>query len=119
MPRIREKRSFYYTTNNGDNKITVTCPHCGEEYHQVLVGPNASGSRRLMCKICKRKYTPRPKPRGRTQYSDDMRRSAEFKYFDLELSLREIARILGISHQTAANWINKSDRKRRKATKPH
>lgn len=52
--------------------------------------------------MCHRKYTPQPKDRG---YPDDMRRKAIELYSD-GLNFRRIARLLEISHQTVANWVN-------------
>lgn len=77
------------------------CPHCQSEEEQVKAGCNASGSQRYKCNRCGRRYTPEPNTIG---YTEEVRRKALGLYVD-GVNFRRIGRILGISHQTAANWV--------------
>ena len=77
------------------------CPHCQRTDQQVKIGHNPSGSQRYLCKVCRRKYTPHPNDIG---YPDEVRHRALALYVD-GLNFRRIGRILGISHQTVANWV--------------
>ena len=78
------------------------CPHCQRTEEQVKVGFTQAGSQRYKCKHCQRKYTPQPKAGG---YEADLRRQAVKLYLDGN-NLRRTARILGISQQSVANWVN-------------
>lgn len=77
------------------------CPHCGQSSHQQKVGQNPSGSQRYLCTDCQRKYTPQSQQQG---YTEAVRQQAIRLYVD-GLSLRRIARHLGVVHQTVANWV--------------
>jgi len=77
------------------------CPHCQRTERQVKVGRNPSGSQRYLCKVCRRKYTPEPTEQG---YPEALRRQALQLYVD-GMNFRRIARTLGVSHQTVANWV--------------
>src|SRR5512141_1236221 len=77
------------------------CPHCQRSEQQVKVGFNPSGSQRYLCKDCRRKYTPERKPRG---YAEAIRQAAVQMYVD-GTNLRRIARTLGVSHPTVAQWV--------------
>ena len=78
-----------------------TCPHCHRSTQQVKNGRTPAGSQRYLCRVCRRKYTPAPRPQG---YGDDLRRQAAQLYVD-GMNLRRIARHLGVVHQTVANWV--------------
>jgi len=67
----------------------------------LKAGRHASGSQRYQCRACGRKYTPAPTPHG---YPAAVRAQAVRLYLD-GLSLRQIARHLGVVHQTVANWV--------------
>src|SRR3990172_3833241 len=77
------------------------CPHCQRSEQQVKVGHNPSGSQRYLCKMCRRKYTPKPNESG---FPDALRRQALEMYGDGN-NFRRIGRLLGISRQTVANWV--------------
>lgn len=79
-----------------------TCPYCQASDHQVKAGRTQAGSQRYLCRNCRRRYTPEPKPVG---YSDALRQQAVRCYVD-GLNFRRIARHLGVNHQTVINWIN-------------
>lgn len=78
----------------------IRCPHCGRTEGQLKIGRNESGSQRYLCKACHRKHTPQPHSIG---YADDVRQQAMRLYVD-GVNFRRIGRILGVSHQTVANW---------------
>ncbi len=78
------------------------CPHCHDTEQQVKAGRNESGSQRYLCKVCKRRYTPEPKPRG---YPQSLREQALKMYVDGD-NFRRIARTLGVCHRTVINWVN-------------
>ena len=79
----------------------ISCPHCGRAGGQLKIGHNGSGSQRYLCKACRRKYTPEPQPIG---YAQAVRQQALRLYVD-GLNFRRIGRVLGVSHQTVANWV--------------
>jgi transposase-like protein len=80
----------------------MSCPYCQRTERQVKAGFNDSGSQRYLCQVCQRKYTPKPKRQG---YDDATRRQALCLYAD-GMNLRRIARTVGVTHPTVANWVN-------------
>ena len=80
----------------------MACPSCQRSERQVKAGFNDSGSQRYLCQVCQRKYTPAPNPQG---YDAATRRQALQLYAD-GMNLRRIARTVGVSHPTVANWVN-------------
>ncbi len=80
----------------------VTCPYCHGPDQQVKVGFNPSGSQRYLCKLCTRKYTPKPNTQG---YSAALRQRAVQMYVD-GLNFRRIARHLRVAPQSVVNWVN-------------
>lgn len=85
------------------NGVMPFCPKCGDGELQIKDGRTAAGSQRYRCKQCGFRYTPMPKDRG---YDEYIRLQALRLHLE-GLSLRSISRVLGINHQTAANWINR------------
>ena len=81
--------------------METKCPTCQAEEQQVKNGLNPSGTQRYKCKGCGRVYTPEPKQQG---YEDQLREQAVKMYID-GLNLRRIGRILGVNHQSVANWV--------------
>jgi transposase-like protein len=79
----------------------ISCPYCQRSTQQVKNGHTPAGSQRYLCRVCRRKYTPEPRPQG---YGDDLRRRAVQFYVD-GMNLRRIGRTLGVVHQTVANWV--------------
>ncbi len=61
-----------------------------------------AGSQRYKCKVCDRKYTPEPEEQGHDQAT----RLRVLKLYVDGNNLRRIARQVGVSHQTVANWVN-------------
>jgi transposase-like protein len=79
----------------------MECPRCKQTSNQIKAGKNNSGSQRWRCKNCERHYTPEPYPNG---YSKDKKIFALRLYLEGN-TLRGIGRLLGIHHQTVANWL--------------
>ncbi len=78
----------------------LKCPKCQREDEKVKIGFNRSGSQRYWCKGCGRKYMPAPKAHG---YGAAVRKQALQQVVD-GVNYRRIGRMLGIDHQTVANW---------------
>ena len=79
----------------------IACPQCQRSAGQSKVGHTAAGSQRYLCKLCRHKYTPEPQPIG---YPQQMREQA-LRMSVEGLNLRRIGRLLGVTHQTVANWV--------------
>jgi len=80
----------------------MKCPRCQANQKQYKAGFNPSGSQRYRCGECNRVYTPQPLAQG---YSSEKRMLAIRMYVEGS-SQRSIGRILQVSPQTVANWIN-------------
>src|SRR5512135_828419 len=78
----------------------TTCKHCGST-NLVKAGFNPSGSQRYSCKACQRTSTLAPSRNG---HDPHVRVHALRLYVD-GTGLRAIARQLGISPQSVANWV--------------
>jgi transposase-like protein len=78
------------------------CPRCHASEFQIKDGRTPAGSQRYKCKQCSRRYTPSPKESG---YDEEVRLQALTLYLE-GVSLREVARILSVNHQSVANWVN-------------
>ena len=76
------------------------CPHCKTDT-LVKAGLNPSGSQRYQCKVCQHYTTLAQKPHG---YDKSLHTQALRLYLEGN-GLRQIGRLLGITHQTAANWL--------------
>jgi len=81
-----------------------TCPRCHQTTRQNRTGKTPSGSQRYLCMHCSCKYTPEPKVHG---YPDAVRKQALQLYVD-GMSLRRIARHLGLHHRTVSLWVQAS-----------
>ena len=78
------------------------CPHCRSTERQVKSGFNRTGTQRLQCQSCRRQYTPEPLPLG---YDDKTKEQALKLYLEGN-GFRRIGRLLGVNHQSVANWVN-------------
>jgi transposase-like protein len=78
-----------------------TCPHCNAA-SLVKTGRNPSGSQRYVCKICQRVATLEPERNG---YAPEVRAQALRLYLEGN-GFRRIGRLLGVNHQTVANWVS-------------
>ena len=79
----------------------MKCPYCESSEKQVKAGKNDSGSQRMQCQVCGRRYTPEPREQG---YPEALRQQALQLYVD-GMNLRRIARHLGIHHKTVMLWV--------------
>jgi transposase-like protein len=87
--------------------VSLFCPRCRLDDATIKCGFNKSGSQRFQCKRCNHYFTlngDRP-----TAHSCEHNEAISL-YKKGKLSLRDIAKKIGIAHQTANNWINKSYR---------
>ena len=80
----------------------MNCPYCNAEVKQYKAGFNKSGSQRYRCGVCKRAYTPEPNPLG---YSEKTRMLAIRMYLEGN-GHHAIGRILLVSPQSVANWVD-------------
>jgi transposase-like protein len=78
----------------------VLCAHCGSP-QTVKAGHNRSGTQRYQCRICHRYSTPQPKEQG---HGADTQALAVRLYLE-GTSLRGTGRVLGVVHQSVANWV--------------
>ena len=80
---------------------TITCPRCGARDHLNKDGRNRSGTQRYRCRACRRAFTPTPKEQGdgATVHEQAVRLYLE------GMSLRATGRLLGVVHQSVANWV--------------
>jgi len=76
------------------------CPYCGSDTRQVKAGM-ANDVQRYKCMTCQRRYTIEHQDRG---YPADVRQEA-VRLFDQGIKLRQIAKQLGVNHQSVANWM--------------
>jgi transposase-like protein len=82
--------------------MEAICPYCRALTHQVRCGKNDSGSQRMQCKTCGKRYTPLPtEPRC----PQAMRQEAVRLYLE-GMSFRAIGRRLDVHPQTVINWVN-------------
>ena len=77
------------------------CPRCHSET-LVKAGVNRSGSQRYRCKVCKHYSTLEPKPNG---FPSEKHEQALKLYLEGN-GLRRTGRLLEVTHQTVANWVN-------------
>lgn len=82
--------------------MTSTCPYCQDTTRQVRCGKNDSGSQRMLCRKCQRRYTPEPvEPR----HPASVHIQAVRMYMEGS-SFRAIGRQLSVHPQTVINWVN-------------
>lgn len=80
------------------------CPYCCQVVFIISYSKNRSGSRRYRCRACKKNFTPNAK--GICQYSNEYKVKAHILYSEFGIkSMRNIAKCLGVSHQTVNKWI--------------
>lgn len=79
-----------------------SCPYCGQRAPVVRAGlNNKGGNQRHKCQRCKKYFTQEPWPKG---YDAHLREQALRMYLE-GVSLRGIGRVLGVHHQSIANWV--------------
>src|SRR5215831_5826977 len=81
-----------------------TCPYCGSAGKQVKAGKNLSGTQRMKCQMCMRRYTPAAKEHG---YPSSVRELSVKMYVD-GLNYRRIGRLLGVDHKSVMLWVSAS-----------
>ena len=81
------------------------CPHCQQTERQVKAGVSA-GIQRYKCSFCRRRYSPDNLDSRSRGYSDAVRQQAAELYAQGG-KIREIARQLGVNHQSVANWVRR------------
>lgn len=77
------------------------CPHCLRTDQQVKNGKTAAGTQVFKCKVCQRKYTPKPRTRGH----DLATRQRAIRLVLDGNSQRQAARHVGVSPGSVANWL--------------
>jgi transposase-like protein len=80
---------------------TLICPHCGTATGVRKWGHNRAGTQRFRCLACQRNFTPAPKEQG---HGVTVHEHAVQLYLE-GMSLRAIGRLLGVVHQSVANWV--------------
>lgn len=83
------------------DELRITCPKCSAGNRQTKDGRTASGSQRYRCAHCGCRYTPFPQSNG---YDEEVRFQALQLYLE-GMSMRQIARLLDVNHQSVANWM--------------
>jgi transposase-like protein len=82
-----------------NNKII--CPRCGASKKQHKHTANRSGSKRYICRVCGKTYTPEPQ---KYAYTEEERTAAIKAYYECK-SGRAVGRLLGMSRSNAVRWI--------------
>ena len=80
----------------------IACPHCQDSSRQVKAGFTRTRSQRYQCQLCRRQYTPQPRPLG---YGDQTKEMALKLYLEGN-GFRRIGRLLSVNHQSVVNWVN-------------
>lgn len=80
---------------------SIPCPHCGAHNQAVRDGRNRSGSQRYRCRACRRAFTPTPKEQGHGVATHEQ----AVRLYLGGMSLRATGRLLGVVHQSVANWV--------------
>ena len=91
----------------------IRCPHCGSTEHQHRNGHTHANSPRFLCYLCKRAYTPNPKPHA---YSQEKREEA-FRIYYSGVSSRGVGKIQNMSHCNIIRWLKKTDKSDENPTK--
>lgn len=80
------------------------CPHSQQAEPVVRFGTNRSGTQRLLCKACRRTFTPAPRGRSVTPYKEESISAALRE----RRSQRAIARTLRVSRDTIRRTLEKT-----------
>jgi hypothetical protein len=79
----------------------IVCPRCQSSTPVRRWGHNRAGTQRYRCLACQRNFTPFPKEQG---HGTAIHGQAVRLYLE-GMSQRAIGRLLGVVHQSVANWI--------------
>jgi len=82
----------------------LSCPRCNAETGQMKNGKNRSGTQTMMCRHCRKSYTPEPK---RNAYSEEVRDMA-IKVYYAGVSGRGVGKVFNMSKANVYNWIKKN-----------
>jgi transposase-like protein len=85
----------------------MKCPRCEKIDGQMKNGKNRSGTQSIMCRHCKKNYTPKPKQNA---YSEEIRKQAIKTYY-AGVSGRGVGKIFGMSKANVYKWIKKNGSK--------
>jgi transposase-like protein len=77
------------------------CPYCWQDEYCIKSGLNRNGTQRYRCRRCKRYSTAKS---DRKRSSRELQARAVRLYLD-GMSLRAVARLLGVHHQTVGRWV--------------
>ena len=83
---------------------TRRCPKCGQTEGQMKNGRNRSGTQTILCRFCKKVYTPEPK---RQAYDEETQKHAMKLYYS-GVSGRGVGKIMGMNKANVYNWIKKN-----------
>ena len=81
---------------------TVICPKCSQS-HAIVKSGIVNNKQRYLCKTCTYHFTVR----NIGKKIDNYYIVKAIQLYMEGLSLREIERVLGVSHSTISNWIKK------------
>ncbi len=81
---------------------TKECKYCGGLV--VKHGKTETGSQRVSCTECGKRYTPNPKKKG---YSQEIRDQAVKLHF-AGASGRTVGKVMGMSKANIYNWVKKT-----------
>ncbi len=79
----------------------IACPYCESPTSVRKWGHNRAGTQRYRCLVCRRNFTPSPKEQG---HGTAVHEQAVRLYLE-GMSQRAIGRLLGVVHQSVANWV--------------
>jgi transposase-like protein len=79
----------------------MKCAYCQSSEKQVKAGKNLSGTQRVKCQVCGRRYTPEAKEHG---YPASLREQAVKMSVD-GINYRRIGRLLGVDHKSVMLWV--------------
>jgi len=80
------------------------CPHCGSE-HLVSNGHATNGKLRFQCRDCKKYGRQNP---GSAAY-DEATKAVILAAYHERTSIRGLRRIFGVSRNTVAAWLKRSE----------
>jgi transposase-like protein len=94
------------SANHSQNQETKPpCPYCGQTAPVVKAGlNNKGGNQRHRCQRCKKYFTVEHWPKG---HDPKLREQALRMYLE-GMSLRGIGRVIGVHHQSVANWVKEA-----------
>ena len=83
--------------------LTLTCRHCGSD-DLIRFGYTRAGGQRLRCRACGRTHCLQPRSRA----AAPARKAQILAACQERASMRGVARLFGVSRNTLASWLKKS-----------